>query len=52
MPRSYGSMRRLVISAHDGTSRVAVAMLPSDAMAKLSFQSFQRMALRLPPWSK
>ena len=45
-------MRRLVISAQAVTSRVPVAMLPFAAIAKLSFQSFQRIALRLPPWSK
>ena len=45
-------MRRLVIIAQAGTSRIAVAMLPSDYIAKLTFQSFHRTALRLPPWSK
>jgi hypothetical protein len=42
-------MRRFSISGQLETSRVAVAMLPSLLTAKLSFQSFQRMAFRLPP---
>jgi hypothetical protein len=41
-------MRRFVINAQADTSRVPVAMVPFE-VAKLSFQSFQRNALRLPP---